>query len=214
MIGSWRWISLCLIGILLLPYGISIESETSYSHKMLNTGCFGVNTQIPGVDGAFAVVATDDIGGVYVAYQSLMEIGGNYFEHVHFTYSHDYGSSWCTSFRVNDNDSSSVVCDSPSIAVDPTSGDVFVAWKDNRTGLAKVYVSKSVDRGVTFGSDGLFYDWFYDEDSRTLQIGNLSGASATYQSWITSNYLRLRWTTPGACKLSLKFYFITTVDSP
>lgn len=121
---------------------------------------FGVSTKIPGVEGAFAVVATDDIGGVYVGYQSQWAETSPESEsfHVYFAYSHDYGESWSQSVRVNDNGSSSVQCDSPSIAVDRTNGHIFVAWKDNRTGVANVYIDKSADRGVSFGSDVTVYD--------------------------------------------------------
>jgi len=116
---------------------------------------FGISTKIPGIEGSFAVIVTDDNGGVYVAYQGhWME---NYTEsvslHVYFAYSHDYGKSWSESFRINDNESTSVQCDSPAIAIDKINGHIFVAWKDNRTGVANVYIDKSIDRGISFESD-------------------------------------------------------------
>jgi hypothetical protein len=161
-----------------------------------------VNTQIPGVDGAFAVIATDDMGGVYVAYQSW----NSYFLHIHFAYSHDYGNTWSASFRVNDNSSASVVCDSPSIAVDPTTGHVFVAWKDNRTGVAKTYVDKSTDRGVTFSSDVLVYDWLYDEVffglPRTVNI-EVGGDGTVYVAWILYN---------GSFLYDCDIYFASSTD--
>jgi len=126
-------------------------------------GCFGVSTRIPGEEGAFAVIATDNVGGVYVAYQShWINNGSAPYMHVYFAYSHDYGENWSESFRIDDNESSLVECDTPSITVNQLTGNVFVAWKDNRTGVAKVYIDKSVDRGVSFGSDVLVYDWPYD----------------------------------------------------
>ncbi|MCW3980109.1 MAG: M14 family zinc carboxypeptidase [Candidatus Bathyarchaeota archaeon] len=152
-------LSVLLISILTLASGLQIISVNSFSSMVQYPGCFGVNTKIPGVEGAFAAVATDDAGGVFVAYHSRMENDSNYYIHVYFAYSHDYGVSWSESFRVNDNESSSVQCDSPGIAVDPHTGHIFVAWKDNRTGVAKAYVDKSVDRGVSFGSDVVVYDW-------------------------------------------------------
>ncbi|UCC33795.1 MAG: hypothetical protein JSW53_01980 [Candidatus Bathyarchaeota archaeon] len=185
----WQSLSLLLIGLLALPYGSHIAGENGFA-SMLNDGCFGVSTRIPGVDGAFAVVAIDDIGGVYVAYQSWIEISSVYFVHVYFAYSHDYGESWSESFRVNDNESSSVVCDSPSIAVDPNSGHIFVAWKDNRTGEAKAYIDRSVDRGVSFGSDIMVYDWPYDyifwglPYTVNIEVG---GDGEVYVAWILYN---------------------------
>ncbi|MFX0114751.1 MAG: sialidase family protein [Candidatus Hodarchaeota archaeon] len=126
-----------------------------------NDNDFGVSANIPGVEGAFAVVATDDIGGVYVTYQSQWTENSTESEtfHIYFAYSHDYGESWSQSFRINDNGSSSVQCDSPSIAVDQTNGHIFVAWKDNRTGVANVYIDRSMNRGVSFGSDVTVHDW-------------------------------------------------------
>jgi hypothetical protein len=186
----WRFLSLCLIGILTLSSGFQIARLNDFPSTVQNAGCFGVSTRIPGVDGAFAVVATDDIGGVYVAYQSQMEISSNYFAHVYFAYSHDYGRSWSEAFRVNDNGSSSVLCDSPSIAVDPHTGHTFVAWKDNRTGVAKVYIDKSVDRGVSFGSDILVYDWPHDYMfmglPRTVNI-EVGDDGKVYVAWILYN---------------------------
>ncbi|MFX0063695.1 MAG: sialidase family protein [Candidatus Hermodarchaeota archaeon] len=144
--------------------------HTGTDYRKINTDnevvneSFGVSTKIPGVEGAFAVVATDDIGGVYVAYQSHWEENssevGN--RHVYFAYSHDYGANWSKSYRVNDNGSLSVLCDSPSIAIDQNTGHIFVAWKDNRTGVAKVYIDKSINRGVSFGADNIVHDWLHD----------------------------------------------------
>ena len=53
-------------------------------------------------------------------------------------------------------------CDSPNIAVDNSTGTIYIAWKDNRTGVAKVYVDKSIDRGITFSSDTEVYNWLND----------------------------------------------------
>lgn len=166
-------ICLALIFLVLISSGFSYVLDTHSSWVVSEVvqgtaveqtvGCFGVSTRIPGIEGAFSVVDTDDTGGVYVAYQSLWTEDGNESSlHVYFAYSHDYGKNWTRSFRVDDDGSLPVRCDSPSIAVDRNTGHVFVAWKDNRTGVAKVYIDRSVDRGVSFSSDVLVYDWPYD----------------------------------------------------
>jgi len=137
-----------------------VASVNEFSSVLEDVGCFGVSTRIPGIEGAFAVVATDNVGGVYVAYQShWLDNSSDPYLHVYFAYSHDNGESWIENFRIDDNGSSVVQCDSPSIAIDQLNGYIFVAWKDNRTGVAKVYIDKSVDRGVSFGSDVMVYDW-------------------------------------------------------
>jgi len=144
-----------------LPWVVSEAVRSTAVEQAV--GCFGVSTMIPGVEGGFSVVDTDDVGGVYVAYQSQWTEDDNESSlHVYFAYSHDYGKNWIESFRVDDVGSLSVQCDSPSIAVDRQTGHIFVAWKDNRTGVAKVYIDKSVDRGVSFGTDVLVYDWPHD----------------------------------------------------
>ena len=153
-----------LLIVLALASNLNIVgSEAGFSSVFQSAGCFGVSTRVSEVEGAFAALATDNVGGVYVAYQShFTDDSGNPFVHVYFAYSYDYGESWSESFRVNDNGSSSVQCDSPSIAIDQLTGHIFIAWKDNRTGVAKAYVDKSEDRGVSFGSDVTVCDWPYD----------------------------------------------------
>jgi hypothetical protein len=168
--------------------GFQIASVEGFPNAVLNAGCFGLSANIPGVEGAFAVAATDDVGGVYVAYQSqCSESGDSDYLHVYFAYSHDYGKSWSESFRVDDDGRPSVHCDSPSIAVGKDTGHVFVAWKDDRTGVAKVYIDKSVDRGVSFGSDVLVYDWPHDYVEtwlpRTLNV-EVGDDGKIYVAWI------------------------------
>jgi hypothetical protein len=173
------------IGLLILSSGIQLaHSEVGV---FPSASCFGSSTRIPGVEGAFAVVATDNIGGVYVAYQSQWTETNSSYIHVYFACSHDYGKSWSESFRVDDDGRSSVQCDSPTIAVDKNTGHVFVAWKDNRTGVAKVYVDKSVDGGVSFGSDVLVYNWHSDYVATWLPFTvniEVGDAGKIYAAWI------------------------------
>ena len=188
-------------------------SEAGFPSALQSAGCFGFRTEIPGVDGAFAVVATDDVGGVYVAYQRSWS---DYYLHVYFAYSHDYGGSWSESFRVNDNESSLVECDTPSIAVDPLTGHVFVAWKDNRTGVAKVYIDKSVDRGVSFGSDIMVYDWPYDymymglPRTVNIEVGDDGKICVAWMMYNGSNLydcdILFAWSTDGGQTFSLPTY--------
>ncbi|MCW4039717.1 MAG: glycoside hydrolase [Candidatus Bathyarchaeota archaeon] len=165
-----------------------IQHVSGFPEVLEEGGCFGVSTRILGTEGAFAVIATDDAGGVYVAYQSqYMENNSDLYLHVYFAYSHDYGETWSESSRIDDEGSSSVQCDSPSIAIDQLNGHVYVAWKDNRTGVAKVYIDKSVDRGVSFGSDVMIYDWPHDHVfiglPRTVNI-EVGNDGKIYVAWM------------------------------
>jgi hypothetical protein len=168
--------------------GFQIAKVEGFPDAVLNPGCFGFSANILGVEGAFAVIATDDMGGVYVTYQSqCSESGDSDYLHIYFAYSHDYGKSWSESYRVDDDASPSVHCDSPSIAVDKDTGHVFVAWKDDRDGVAKVYIDKSIDRGASFGSDVLIHDWTCDFVATWLpftvniQVGD---GGRIYVAWI------------------------------
>lgn len=145
--------------IIVLIISLTLASGVQYLQSD-----FGISQKIPGVEGHFAVVATDNNGGVYVAFQNTWSENDNEIENynTYFSYSHDYGKTWSNSFRINDNDTLSVYSDTPSIAVDSENDHVYVAWKDNRTGVAKVYVDKSTDRGLTFGSDVEVYNWQQD----------------------------------------------------
>ncbi|MFX0206700.1 MAG: sialidase family protein [Candidatus Hodarchaeota archaeon] len=169
---------------------VQTDFKNAYSFSAPpNDDSFGISIKIPGVEGVFAVVATDDIGGVYVAYQSHWEEIDNSSPsyHVYFAYSHDFGESWSKSFKVDDSIGSSIWCDSPSIAIDQSNGHIFVAWKDNRSGVAKVYIDKSVDRGVSFGSDLLVYNWPNDYFPPwlpyTVNLG-VSDDGKIYLTWI------------------------------
>ncbi len=166
---------------------VSARTTNGLFNVLPSPGCFGASTRIPGVDGAFAVVATDNVGGVYVAYQShWMENSSDPYLHVYFAYSYDCGKSWSESFRVDDYDSYSIQCDSPSISVDQTTGHIFVAWKDNRTGVGKVYVDRSADRGVSFGADVAVYDWPSDHVAMGLPFtANIEADDGKiYLTWI------------------------------
>lgn len=64
--------------------------------------------------------------------------------------------------------------------------NIYVVWKDNRTGVMKVYMDKSTDRGVTFNSDKVVYEWNNDESypglPMTADIDTNNGL--IYISWI------------------------------
>ncbi|MBE0520393.1 exo-alpha-sialidase [Candidatus Bathyarchaeota archaeon] len=102
----------------------------------------------------YPVVATDGKGGVYVAWFSWICYENEIWSTgIHFAYSHDWGESWSSSAKVNDDNRLSVWHSSPSIAVDQQNEHIYVTWWDNRTGKPCVYVSCSVDRGASFGTD-------------------------------------------------------------
>jgi hypothetical protein len=90
-------------------------------------------------------VATDSVGGVYVTWYDLLTL------EVYFTYSHDYGQSWGPAARICGGGNPPIGCSDADVAVDQQNGHVYVMWIDNGTGHTDVYLSRSVDRGVSFG---------------------------------------------------------------
>ena len=142
----------------------TISENNKFSINLPNENGFGKSVTIPGVEGDFAVLDTDNKGGAYVAYQSLWSDNNsqNGYIHIYFSYSHDFGKTWSKSYQIDDNLSTNVFCDSPSIAYDQKNDYIYIAWKDNRTGVSQVYIDKSIDQGISFSSDIVVYDWNQD----------------------------------------------------
>ncbi len=167
---------------------IPSKNITAGSNQVLNSNDFGIRTKIPGVEGSFAVIATDNNGRIYIAYQGHWNEDTNEDErHIYFAYSHDFGKIWSKSYRIDDNGTNSVRCDSPCISVDQNNGNIFIAWKDNRSGEAKVYIDKSTNRGVSFGADTLVADCPNDYIPPWLPYTvniQISNNSTIFISWI------------------------------
>jgi len=103
----------------------------------------------------YPVIAADGLGGVYATWRHIYfdEDTNRTYEPILCIHSHDYGRTWSNESIVNDNADPSTRCSTPSIAVDEGNGNIYVAWLDNRTGRSCVYIDKSVDYGLSFGSD-------------------------------------------------------------
>jgi hypothetical protein len=107
---------------------------------------FGVDTRIgDNYEGAYPMVATDTVGGVYITWYNLDTL------ELFFTYSHDYGKSWASVTKLCGGGNPLVGCSDPDVTVDLQNDYVYVGWIDNRTEHTNVYVCRSVDRGVSFG---------------------------------------------------------------
>ena len=103
-----------------------------------------------GPDGAlqFApTVAVDALGGVYVAWQDFRSGNGD----IRLSRASVSAFQFGPSVRVDDNLGGQGTQSAPSLAVSPV-GTVFIAYHDNRTGDANVYVARSTDGGATFGA--------------------------------------------------------------
>ena len=97
----------------------------------------------PAMAGSARVAATSD--GVFHAVWIDRRTGTT---GAYYSRSTDAGLTWGSSRRLDDG-GSSVVAD-PDIAAAPTGGDVYVVYRDYRTGDANVYASVSWDAGQTW----------------------------------------------------------------
>jgi len=92
-------------------------------------------------------LAVDSSGNIYAAWKD--ERNEDY--DIYFAKSTDGGATWSTDVKVND-DTDFADQYAPSLAVDG-SGNVYVAWSDDRNWNYNIYFAKSSDGGVTWSTD-------------------------------------------------------------
>ncbi|MFN8143833.1 MAG: T9SS type A sorting domain-containing protein [Bacteroidia bacterium] len=127
-------------------------------------------------------------GNIYVTY------GRNksnlYFESdVYFLRSSDGGNTWSSPVKISDGDTGYLQF-LPAIAVDDSSGNIFISYYDTRdyTKLTNVYMTYSADQGITFNNVKI-------TDSRPLYF-NASGSFFGHYMMLdaTANLIRPSWT--------------------
>lgn len=102
-------------------------------------GCY------PDYFAATGAIAIDATGHMVFAYTFSSEPNGPKSLYVRTS---DDGVRWSTPILVNAHGDSSV----PQIDGGPTSGDVRLAWQDDRTGQFNTWYARSADGGATWGS--------------------------------------------------------------
>jgi len=81
---------------------------------------------------------------VYVVWQDYRD--GNW--EIYLLRSENYGASWYSAIRLTSNTGSSTYASVAAYA-----RNVHVAWQDNRSGNWEIYYKRSIDNGLTWGSD-------------------------------------------------------------
>lgn len=115
-----------------------------------NGRSFGVETKIGlgGINesGGYAMVATDNAEGVFVAWCSYE--GANYLPVVYFACSHDDGKSWNTPMKLCGG--GEIGAYEADIAVNQRNDYVYFVYISNITARNNVYLRRSIDGGISF----------------------------------------------------------------
>ncbi|OFW24140.1 MAG: hypothetical protein A3G21_20500 [Acidobacteria bacterium RIFCSPLOWO2_12_FULL_66_21] len=106
--------------------------------------------QTPGIEaGAPPIVQRLPAGAVYVAYSAFTGDGPTLRSDIFFTASLDCGVTWLTPRRVTNNDGT--LNQGATIAIDPTTGTVYVAWRRFTRSGQSAQDAMMVARSVTLG---------------------------------------------------------------
>lgn len=93
-------------------------------------------------------IAVDAGGDIYVTWEDTRNGLANY--DIYFSKSIDGGVTWMDENVMVSNDTTNAIQRYPSIAVNSTSGAIFVVWQDHRNLNADIYFSRSTDGGTTW----------------------------------------------------------------
>jgi hypothetical protein len=117
-----------------------------------------VNDTSSPTGGNYSKIAVDTNGNIYVVWAD----GRNGNLDIYFAKSTDGGATFSPNVRVDDTGALNKTQYLPCLALD-SQGNIYVAWKDERSGHHDIYFAKSTDGGATFspnvrvnfvGSDG------------------------------------------------------------
>ena len=138
------------------PQDVAVTKSTdrgaTWTLSYVDTGLPpGPNCALCGWDflGTGAAIATDQSGNVYVTYNAPLTDNGP--PHVWYRSSTDGGVTWSARIEVSADATSSFHV-FPGVAAGGT-GDVRVAWMDNRTGAYNVWYRSSSDGGRTWSAE-------------------------------------------------------------
>ena len=129
---------------------LRLTNNGSSSYTSYNTWCIGA-----GPGGVINLVWYDNRDGNWEIYAKR---------------STDNGATWGSDTRLTNNASLS---EEPSVAV--SDSVVLVAWQDNRDGNTEIYLKRSTDSGLTWGSDTRLTNAADSSLSPTLALSGTAG---------------------------------------
>ena len=100
---------------------------------------------------------------VYAAYEAFT---GSRSRHVFFSRSTDRGVTWSTPVQLSTPTSTTFVAAEPRIAASGT--NVFVVWRDNRSGSLDVHLRRSTNSGSTFSAE------------QRIDVGDIAGDASSF----------------------------------
>jgi len=130
----------------LLSASVSILPFTSMAEAQVFEASVSVNGHESG-DQISPRIAVDPMSNISVVWADLY--GGRA---IYYGRSEDGGASFLSKVRVDDAVGGVSSRSSPAVAVNDT-GSVFVVWSDDRSGVSRIYFSKSDDNGSTFSAN-------------------------------------------------------------
>jgi hypothetical protein len=118
-------------------------------------------------------------GNVYIAYSVFTGSGNNQNSKLLFSRSTNCGQTWSNPIRL---DASVDVSQSATISINPTNGNILVAWRSfatpNNSSSAQILVAQSTNLGVSFSKPVLVTDLGLQNASLAFDLSTLPDPSA------------------------------------
>ncbi len=139
-------------------YAVWNDSRTMVQHiyfaRSSDQGAsWSTNAQIDELQSGqtLADIAVDDAGIIHVTWADQREGPTPNHRDIYYARSIDGGASWTDHHRIND-DAGIALQNAPAIAVD-SSSNVYLVWSDRRNGNDDIYCARSIDSGLSWGSN-------------------------------------------------------------
>ncbi len=151
---------------------INITDENIYFTQSKNIPTPGINPPFKtpervddapdGTNQTHPVIATYNHTKAYIAWQDARS---QLSDDIYFAKYDLASDNFTSSYRINNDPGNLTDQIRPSIALNYTSGDIYLTWLDGRSGYYETYFASSTDEGNNFGSEVLI-----DDDFSNLKI--------------------------------------------
>ena len=150
---------------------------------------------------------TSTRGNVYVVYAT--KPGGGDLANIYLSRSTDYGTTWSTPVKVNDDNT---LTDQwmPAITIDKTTGKIFIYWYDSRNDpagnlLTEMWGTHSTNGGVTFAANYRISNTQFNPNAMAIgqpggenYMGDYIGNSSVTSSTSLNSFMDARYSNLGS----------------